>query len=253
MPFTFSHPAAVLPLSYFPRRWRSMTGFFMGSMAPDFEKFIRMMAYDKYSHTWESIFYFNLPLSILLAFTFHLVVRNTLIDNLPAFLQQRLVVYKDFNWKIHFKKHYLIIIVSILIGTVSHIAWDAFTHVDGRIVKWIPILKESIVIGGFEIEIYNFLQLFTSGIGGIVVVFALFLLPRHKVATQAEGKLKYWIIVMSIAFVIVVIRYIVGYHLRYLTNLVISVISSGLLSLMITSYLIRKFNLLTSNVPKQSI
>ena len=253
MPFTFSHPAAVLPFSYFPRRWRSMTGLIMGSMAPDFEKFIRMLAYDKYSHTWESIFYFNLPLSILLAFTFHLVVRNTLIDSLPAFLQERLVVYKDFDWKMHFNKHYLVIIGSILIGTVSHIAWDAFTHIDGRFVKWLPILKESIVIGNFEIEVYNFLQLFTSVIGGIVVVFALFLLHRHKVATQAEGKLKYWIIVISVAFVIVVIRYIVGYHLRFITNLVISVISAGLLSLIITSYFIRKFNYLTSNIPKQSI
>ena len=244
MPFTFSHPAAVLPLNFFPSKWRSMTGLIIGSIAPDFEKFMRMRAYDNYSHTWESIFYFSLPLSLILAFLFHQLVRNTLIDHLPTVLQKRLVSYKDFNWVQHFKKYYVVIILSILVGALSHILWDAFTHNDGRFVKWIPILKNKIVIGSFSMSVYNFLQMFTSVLGAMIIIIALLILPRYKITEQVpvKAKLKYWIIITVLAFIIVVIRYIFGYHLRYLTNLVVSIIGAGFLSLLITSYLFTKVN-----------
>jgi hypothetical protein len=42
MPFTFAHPAIVLPLKHLPKRWYSLTGLIIGSMTPDFEYFIRM-------------------------------------------------------------------------------------------------------------------------------------------------------------------------------------------------------------------
>lgn len=37
MPFTFSHPAIILPLSYLPKKWFSLTGLIIGSLIPDFE------------------------------------------------------------------------------------------------------------------------------------------------------------------------------------------------------------------------
>ncbi|WP_240482010.1 DUF4184 family protein [Flavobacterium psychrophilum] len=39
MPFTFSHPAIILPLRYLPRQWFSLTGLIIGSLTPDFEYF----------------------------------------------------------------------------------------------------------------------------------------------------------------------------------------------------------------------
>jgi len=42
MPFTFSHPAIVLPLATLRRQWISATGLIIGSITPDFEYFIRM-------------------------------------------------------------------------------------------------------------------------------------------------------------------------------------------------------------------
>ncbi|HMG06875.1 MAG TPA: DUF4184 family protein, partial [Mucilaginibacter sp.] len=39
---TFAHPAIVLSFKYFPKRWFSKTGLVIGSMAPDFEYFIRL-------------------------------------------------------------------------------------------------------------------------------------------------------------------------------------------------------------------
>lgn len=85
MPFTFSHPAIVLPLAFLPKKIISITGLIIGSLTPDFEYFIRMKLSSEYSHTISGVFLFDLPLGIILTFLFHGIVRNKLIDNLPRF------------------------------------------------------------------------------------------------------------------------------------------------------------------------
>lgn len=220
-----------------------MTGLIIGSMAPDFEKFIRMTAYDAYSHTWKSIFYFNLPVALAVAFIFHLVVRDTLIEHLPGFLQRRLLKLKGIDWAAYFRKNYGIVILSIIVGTVSHIGWDAFTHADGRFVNWLPLLKANLTVGGHQMKVYNVLQLGTSVLGLLVVLYAFFklpVLPVHHTNNNVNQKLRFWSAFTLIAFVIVVVRYVVGYHLSYLSNFVVVMISAGMLSLVITTSLFKK-------------
>jgi hypothetical protein len=89
MPFTFSHPALILRLTRLPKRWVSATGLVLGSIIPDLEKFLKMNDGNTFSHTFPGMFWFDLPLAILLSFVFHRAVRDSLIDNLPAFLQAR--------------------------------------------------------------------------------------------------------------------------------------------------------------------
>ena len=57
MPFTFSHPAIILPLKKLPKKYISMTGLIVGSIAPDFEYFLRMKS--KYSHTMSGILWYD--------------------------------------------------------------------------------------------------------------------------------------------------------------------------------------------------
>ncbi|HYM92834.1 MAG TPA: DUF4184 family protein, partial [Chitinophagaceae bacterium] len=80
MPFTFSHPAAVLPLNYVSKKYVSLTGLVIGSMTPDFEYFLRMRDRSYYSHTWKGVLWFDLPLAIILASIYHGMVRDVLID-----------------------------------------------------------------------------------------------------------------------------------------------------------------------------
>lgn len=104
MPFTFSHPAIILPLTYLPKKWFSLTGLVIGSLTPDFEYFIRMRIKSDYSHTIEGLFWFDLPLGLLIAFIFHNIVRDSLFDNLPTFLNSRISKFKQLKWNEHFKK-----------------------------------------------------------------------------------------------------------------------------------------------------
>lgn len=82
MPFTFCHPAIILPLTKISRNRLSATGLIIGSMSPDFEYFIKMRLESVHGHSFSGLFYFNLPLTLLLVFVFHLLVRDALILNL---------------------------------------------------------------------------------------------------------------------------------------------------------------------------
>lgn len=123
MPFTFSHPAIILPLKYLPRKWFSLTGLIVGSLTPDFEYFIRMKVQSNYSHTVYGILWFDLPLAILLSFIFHNIIRDDLFKNVPKNIQSRILVYAEFNWNNYFKRNWVVIIVSTLIGITSHLFW----------------------------------------------------------------------------------------------------------------------------------
>ena len=144
MPFTFSHPAIVLPLTFLPRQWFSLTGLVIGSLTPDFEYFLRMRIQSNYSHSISGLFWFDLPLGILLAFIFHNIVRDILFDNLPTILKSRVMKFKMFDWNNYFKRNWLVVTISVLIGAGSHIFWDSFTHDQGYFVQTIPVLTNTV-------------------------------------------------------------------------------------------------------------
>ena len=81
-------------------------------MTPDFEYFIRMKNVSRYSHTPIGLFWFDLPLALLLCFIYHLIVRNSLFDNLPAYLKEKLIIYKDFQWLKYFQARWAIVLIS---------------------------------------------------------------------------------------------------------------------------------------------
>ncbi|TXK33822.1 DUF4184 family protein [Pontibacter qinzhouensis] len=239
MPFTFSHPAIVLPVHAVFSRWTSLTGLAVGSMAPDFEKFIRMAAHDPYSHTWRSIFYFNLPMGLLLAFLFHVVVRNALIDNLPGFLRKRLHRYKSFNWVGYFKRNYGIVLVSIVLGAASHIFWDSFTHKEGRAVGWFPVLLDSFVYDGYRYTYFFVLQLLSSLVGLMAIMYAILKLPKKPVApTPLLDAVTYWLIVFTVTTLVVLLKFILGEHSRW--DLVFIYIAGGLVGLIATPLLLSR-------------
>lgn len=238
MPFTFSHPAIILPLTYLPKRWFSLTGLIIGSLMPDFEYFLRMKIKSDFSHTLEGVFLFDLPLGILTAFVFHNIVRNNLFDNLPDILKSRLVIFKDFNWNIYFKKNWLVVIISIVLGSLSHILWDSFTHDTGYFVQKIEILNQSVDLFDRQIPILKILQHSSTFFGAIAIVFALYKLPKYQVNNKRIN-LNYWlaffiffIILLSTLLFITSAKFAIG-------NLIVSIISLSMLALILTSLVIK--------------
>lgn len=239
MPFTFSHPAIVLPLAYLPKKLFSLTGLVIGSLTPDFEYFFRMQIESEHSHTLGGLFLFDLPLGILLAFVFHLIIRNQLFNNLPFSLKSRLIGFKSLDWLNYFKSNWLVVIFSVFIGVASHLLWDSFTHDDGFFVKEFPVLKNTINFLGFHIPILKILQHSSTLIGGIVIVYAIFKLPKTKHISR-EINLNYWIIFAGLMISLVIIRVLFGLDIKQFGNFIVTAISAGLISLVLTSLFLKK-------------
>jgi len=241
MPFTFSHPAIVLPLTYLPKKWISLTGLVIGSLTPDFEYFLRMKIKSDYSHTIDGLFWFDLPMGLILAFIFHNIVRDSLFDNLPTFLRTRFSVFKQFNWNAHSRQNWLVIMVSILVGAASHIFWDSFTHDHGYFVETIPALTNSVNFFGTQVPILKILQHSSTIIGGLVIALAIYKLPTN--AGESESiNLKYWLLVAGITLTIIAIRLLTGLELKQYGNLIVTGISAGLISLILSALLTKTKN-----------
>lgn len=238
MPFTFSHPAIILPLKYLPKNWFSLTGLVVGSVTPDFEYFIRMKVQSNYSHTLYGIFWFDLPLAILLSFLFHNTVRNALFFNSPDVIKSRILIFTSFNWNNYFKENWIIVVISLLIGIASHLLWDSFSHNHGYFVEHISTLKNSINLLGNEVPIWKITQHLSTLIGTIVIVTSFFKFSENKIQYSVINK-KYWIIISITTFLILILRFLADLKHATLGNSIVSLISAFLIALITTPILIK--------------
>ncbi len=241
MPFTLSHPALILPLNYLPKKWISLTGLAIGSITPDFEYFLRMKIESNFSHTLWGIFWFDLPLGILLTFIYHNIVKNEFIDNLPKELNSRFINNKKLNWNNYFAKNWMIVILSLFVGVISHIFWDSFTHENGFFVKVFSDLRNTIDILGKPIKILKLLQHSSTLIGGIVIIYSIIKLPKI-VNIQNEINIKYWIFVTSITFFIFLLKFCINENPNNIGNIIVSLISAGMLGLIFTPFILKRKN-----------
>ncbi len=217
MPFTFSHPAAVLPLSLIPKKWISVTGLVIGSITPDFEYFFRMEQDSIYSHTWPGVFWFDLPLGLLLVYLFNYLIRKEFIENLPVFLNRRFSRFSTFTRNMNSVKDFLFVLASLLIGIVSHLIWDKLTHKTANLID--------------QNEHYTVFWEANSVVGAIVIAAVVLNMRRGK-NTQKRNFLFYWIPVGAIALIFIYLRYLSTAGLR---ELGISAIVGFLTGLIITS------------------
>jgi hypothetical protein len=205
MPFTLSHNAAVLPL--LRSKYFSATGLIIGTMAPDFEYFIRMNIQGIYGHTLPGIFYFDIPISIALAFLFHNVAKKNLIDQLPAFLQARFKEVREFNFSDYIKTHKTVFILSVILGTVTHIIWDGFTHQRQFFVTHLPQIYDGRVVPflGVKYPLWYALQYVSTIVGGLLVVWYI-LWMRPEPGVYSRPRIIYWLLLLIMTAAIVVFR-----------------------------------------------
>ena len=234
MPFTFSHPAVVLPLAYLPKKWVSMTGLIIGSLLPDFEYFIRMKILSIHSHELIGLLWFDLPLGLLSCFVFHNIVRESLLNNLPLFFKERLLVFNKFDWNEYFINHWKVVLASILIGAYSHILWDSFTHENAYFVTHIPWLETKVFFLDKEIPIFKLVQHTSTLIGAFVIGLYFYNLPTFKVG-KTSIDYKYWLIFFAVFTLTIFFRFLAG--LSFLGDVVVSIISAGMIGTILTPLL----------------
>jgi hypothetical protein len=245
MPFTPAHPAIVLPL--LRKKWVSATGLIVGSVAPDFEYFFKLSVDSQHGHTLSGLLYFDLPVGLLLSVVFHQVVKQNLIRNMPAFLQLRFQDTLTFDFLKFLADHWLVFLASVVVGSASHIFWDGFTHASGYFVRMLPgIYSHYVPYGGVKYPLFYALQHFST-VFGLASVTLYILWKNPSARSVARPRIEYWLIVVGIAGLVVLARFMIDGWNPVIGNQVVSLISGLCLAVIVAGLI--KFRSIIANIP----
>ena len=233
MPFTFSHPAIVLP--FLKNKNLSATALIVGSISPDLEYFFRMKMQSEISHTLLGIFLIDFPLGFIVIFAFHTIIKKPLIANLPYFFQSRMQLLKDSNWIRYFKNNILVVLLSFFLGTLSHIFWDSMTHWDGYVVERIAFFNQVF----FGLPVYKIAQYGSSIIGLILILYYIYKQPSEVENTDKINR-NYWFVSFGVTAVFLGIRFAFGLDVSEIGSVIVSVLFSMMMALTVAGFFFRK-------------
>ena len=162
MPFTLAHPVAVLPLR---RTGLPMTALVAGSMVPDLPQLVGFSDARSFSHSFLGVVTIDLALGMVAVLMWYAVYRQPLVDLAPD------------RWRIRLPQQvavapraWLLCVPGVMVGAVTHVVWDAFTHDDAWGTEHVAPLRESF----FGSPVYEWAQHVFSVIGlTVVAVVAL--------------------------------------------------------------------------------
>lgn len=165
MPFTVSHVAAVLPIHWLTRHQLPMAALMIGGMAPDFGYFFSHDLDRQLTHSFSSLPVFALPMGLVVWLFF------------VAFLEKATITLLPDRWHTRFARTDTLTLVligraalAIVLGALTHILWDAFTHRGTFITDALPALRGP--TPGFSwLPIYHLLHGLSSVVGMVVILF----------------------------------------------------------------------------------
>ncbi len=160
MPFTLSHPAAVLPLR---RLGLPMSALVAGSMVPDIPVFFSWPGVYRVTHSPLGVGSADPVLAMAALAVWFWLIRDALVDLSPGLVRSRLALRARLT-----RRQWLLAPVAAAVGALTHVGWDAFTHPDRWGVRQVPWL--GVDHGG--LAGYAWLQYGSSVFGFAVVVAA---------------------------------------------------------------------------------
>ena len=127
MPFTGSHPAAVLPLL----RW-SLPGsaLVMGSIAPDMPMLLPIPAVVHFAHTLLGLLTIDLAIGVIGFALWQALFGPAVVAIAPRALRTRLPDRAPAGIAFHCAQAGRVgrVIAALLLGAATHLGWDTFTH-----------------------------------------------------------------------------------------------------------------------------
>lgn len=175
MPFTLAHPAAAIPFAKPLGRYGVLSALVIGSFLPDLPHFIPVGVNRVESHSFYGLFWFCLPIGMVIFWLYHFFMKRALLSLAPRGVRRRIAPEN-----LEFPRARLIgVLLSLLIGSATHDIWDSFTHVTGYAVQHIAWLDSTLTeIGGHKLHVYHVLQYVSSVLG--LALIALWLLHWYQ-------------------------------------------------------------------------
>jgi hypothetical protein len=171
VPFTATHPLAVVPLVYAKRLRLDTTCLVIGSMAPDFEYFARVKLVSRIGHTVPGLLLWCVPVTLLCAWVFHRVVKWPAVRLLPARSAARAAAFAERPWMPAWTVGATaLLVVSALLGAITHDVWDSFTHREMWGVRHVAVLRALIPVWGIgPYPVHRVLQHGCTVVGTLVL------------------------------------------------------------------------------------
>jgi hypothetical protein len=183
MPFTISHAAAVLPLRKFTNGTLPLAALMIGSMSPDFSYFLPGDLAFLPSHTLAGLFWFCWPAGLAGWLLFVHVLEVPTLALLPEPWRTR-IPPSDSRVRL---VNIALASVAVVVGAVTHLIWDSFTHRYTPVTDALPFLRISLFkIGWQHIYVYKFLQHLSSVVGMVALLIWGWRI-RHAPALQISG------------------------------------------------------------------
>lgn len=186
MPWTFAHPAAVLPLRSLCPRWLSLPALILGAISPDLGYHVAMFDWARFCHSPLGIVAGCLPLGLLLLVLLQRWHRPLTVL-LPA--PHRQLIRAGLQPAQHAAPWLVVAVASLLLGAVTHVVWDAFTHAGRWGVLLVPGLNEPLFDAvGRQFRVFNLLQHLSTvvGLAALALAYRRCLQQQPKVPDPAR-------------------------------------------------------------------
>lgn len=181
MPFTVSHVAAVLPFHRPLRRLGLISAAAIGAMAPDLDLILPIRLTRAQTHGHWALLTFCLPVGLAAWTLFQALIKPALVEVAPDGVYARLCA-EHLGPRLRSFKTWVFAAFALLLGALTHLIWDGFTHEDGQGVRMLPVLGErGPELGGSAWHLYRWLQHGSSVVGLVAVMVALWLWCSHAV------------------------------------------------------------------------
>ena len=162
MPFTGSHIAAVLPLAR--SAWLVPSALVIGSMVPDLPYYLPLPVEATLTHSIVGVLGVDVVLGLVALALWHGLLARFLIAISPARLRERLPPpTRQRQWS---AGRAAMLVVSLVVGALTHVLWDSFTHDGMWGAAHIGWLAESY----FGMAGYRWAQRVSTVVGAVVVV-----------------------------------------------------------------------------------
>ncbi len=249
MPFTFSHPAIVLPFAKIPKKYFYVPAAIIGCMAPDFEYFLRLRPIDQIGHSFVGVFIFDLPLVFIVFCLWEFLVKNLLIAHMPKPFDGRYSAYAAKRHSLHSLTSITVFILSALFGIFCHIFWDAFTHKSSNFLVTVPWVRSLVYFRSHPVWVYDILQQLSSMVGGVIVALWAIM---HQGETIKKGeektskqKTRYWLSYAALSVALFIIFLPIRLHMPVplgFASLAVLCISAGIVGLTVHTLIYRAFD-----------
>ena len=193
MPWTFAHPAAVLPFRRIGAVALPLSGLVVGSLVPDFGYYAGHFEIATRAHTASGLLLICLPTALLLVVILRRF-RGWLLAPLPD--PHRTLLEGVSVPPLGSPTHLFAMAIAILVGAITHLAWDAFTHANGAMVLACAPLREPLfVFAGRRFAVYNVLQHASTvlGLAAMAVAYCRWLSRSVKHGHAKWGPLRHYV------------------------------------------------------------